>query len=169
MPRKTRPNRRCRRLVNHGFNEAAARCRGKPTGRGLQPAGPRTASMRPRPDAAENRPRRRLRGRPDRAASMRPRPDAAENRPARPAAGRERRAASMRPRPDAAENHPYVSALFVAPPDASMRPRPDAAENRALRCATRPALSACFNEAAARCRGKPDAIIGFFDRLRALQ
>ena len=60
--------------------------------------------------------------------------------------------ASMRPRPDAAEN--------VARPRqryplrlASMRPRPDAAENTDSN--RRPGLSArCFNEAAARCRGK---------------
>ena len=61
-----------------------------------------TASMRPRPDAAENAINAVLRG-DQPAASMRPRPDAAENanlddrRPIR-------RIASMRPRPDAAEN-----------------------------------------------------------------
>ena len=42
-------------------------------------------------------------------------------------------------------------------PRASMRPRPDAAENRRRRrriwCSSR----RCFNEAAARCRGKPRA------------
>ena len=40
------------------------------------------ASMRPRPDAAENEPPRSHHPRGD-AASMRPRPDAAENRDAR--------------------------------------------------------------------------------------
>ena len=132
------------------FNEAAARCRGKPL-LALWPDAPvRAASMRPRPDAAENAPsgaagnsrdRRfneaaaRCRGKrprmsgdaPDPGASMRPRPDAAENagqaaRSLRPAR------ASMRPRPDAAEN---------VRPDVPDRPRPDR-----------------FNEAAARCRGK---------------
>ena len=36
------------------FNEAAARCRGKPAGRCASAARYRRASMRPRPDAAEN-------------------------------------------------------------------------------------------------------------------
>ena len=108
------------------FNEAAARCRGKP-GRGTgEGAGLDYASMRPRPDAAENAGERleaaapgngfneaaaRCRGKPEQEAeklgaelaSMRPRPDAAEN--ARPAdRGDPRPGASMRPRPDAAEN-----------------------------------------------------------------
>ena len=59
------------------FNEAAARCRGKLLL--VYRTSPQTnASMRPRPDAAENGGivhRRRHR----RRASMRPRPDAAEN------------------------------------------------------------------------------------------
>ena len=38
----------------HCFNEAAARCRGKPAGGRCQGRGGRHASMRPRPDAAEN-------------------------------------------------------------------------------------------------------------------
>ena len=42
------------------------------------------------------------------AASMRPRPDAAENPPSPPATAR-RLSASMRPRPDAAEN-PFATA-----------------------------------------------------------
>ena len=37
-----------------GFNEAAARCRGKPAGVAAGGANERGASMRPRPDAAEN-------------------------------------------------------------------------------------------------------------------
>ena len=84
-------------------------------------------------------------------ASMRPRPDAAEN--AERAERAERAAAaSMRPRPDAAENverrQPHVER-----PDASMRPRPDAAENPASDFSP-PIPVARFNEAAARCRGK---------------
>ena len=39
-----------------GFNEAAARCRGKPKAGGAEAPPCRSASMRPRPDAAENRP-----------------------------------------------------------------------------------------------------------------
>ena len=77
MPRKT-----CRSIPvtsanPAGFNEAAARCRGKHPGGGLhERAG--VASMRPRPDAAENLRRREGKaGGPH--ASMRPRPDAAEN------------------------------------------------------------------------------------------
>ena len=54
MPRKT-PGRRRRAAGAAGFNEAAARCRGK---RGAWPPPPsmlaHQASMRPRPDAAEN-------------------------------------------------------------------------------------------------------------------
>ena len=61
--------------------------------------------------------------------------------------------ASMRPRPDAAENRSARTTSTRAAV-ASMRPRPDAAENRAgagnsIRRRRR------FNEAAARCRGKP--------------
>ena len=97
---------------------------------------------------------------PDPDASMRPRPDAAENAfRSRPEAGSH--AASMRPRPDAAENEglPHVLPgmpagfneaaarcrgklrqlrLDAAALAASMRPRPDAAEN-SLSCARRTA------------------------------
>ena len=62
-----------------------------------------------------------------RSASMRPRPDAAENVEAFLLRVAEL-VASMRPRPDAAENvKPAVVLVRVLP--ASMRPRPDAAEN----------------------------------------
>ena len=84
-------------------------------------------------------------------ASMRPRPDAAENfwdmltsRLSLPA--------SMRPRPDAAENADYRE-LLDARLRASMRPRPDAAENNAAGLVSA-AAAPSFNEAAARCRGK---------------
>ena len=52
MPRKTLAVRRAGRRAGR-FNEAAARCRGK---RAATPADPdpAAASMRPRPDAAEN-------------------------------------------------------------------------------------------------------------------
>ena len=60
-------------------------------------------------------------------ASMRPRPDAAENERRRAERQADRRA-SMRPRPDAAENCDNAVAALAAL-NASMRPRPDAAEN----------------------------------------
>ena len=123
------------------------------------------ASMRPRPDAAENGGDGHQLGRRD-VASMRPRPDAAEN-------ARQRRAekvsyrASMRPRPDAAENagDAGAAALVTA---ASMRPRPDAAENVG-RARWRPGTASCFNEAAARCRGKRRTVADVRPELRPLQ
>ena len=54
MPRKTRGGAKLNRPPWHGFNEAAARCRGKPRARAPEITRPRAASMRPRPDAAEN-------------------------------------------------------------------------------------------------------------------
>ena len=110
-----------------GFNEAAARCRGKTLTKWLESLRRVRASMRPRPDAAEKRPaacprrgRRggfneaaaRCRGKTPRGgaggacghrASMRPRPDAAEKRRPRRRRARREVGASMRPRPDAAE------------------------------------------------------------------
>ena len=89
------------------------------------------------------------------AASMRPRPDAAENRRVRRGYRRARKA-SMRPRPDAAENRgPRVRGPQPSP--ASMRPRPDAAENATIDGAFHPP-ACCFNEAAARCRGKLESL-----------
>ena len=82
---------------------------------------------------------------------MRPRPDAAENVAVDgldQAAG----PASMRPRPDAAENGIGTLRHFQ-PGHASMRPRPDAAENTPWQPWLTP-WQPCFNEAAARCRGK---------------
>ena len=122
---------RMQAAIREGFNEAAARCRGKRQDRGLVGGPEPVASMRPRPDAAENR-RRRGRDGAGHRASMRPRPDAAENRWRRGGAGRAR-GASMRPRPDAAEN---------------------AAPSRTIRAA-----APRFNEAAARCRGKRESVV----------
>ena len=51
------------RLWQQGFNEAAARCRGKPQASVPHRRGGRLASMRPRPDAAENQIRALLRAR----------------------------------------------------------------------------------------------------------
>ena len=62
-----------------GFNEAAARCRGKPTRVGRTGSRRCDASMRPRPDAAENSHGPPPSARTTETASMRPRPDAAEN------------------------------------------------------------------------------------------
>ena len=137
------------------------------------------ASMRPRPDAAENvgglgggRGRRR-------PASMRPRPDAAENPNARPrrdagvarfneAAARcrgKRAADGHRARPEARFNEAAARCRGklgrggdVEPRSAaSMRPRPDAAENGGPGWRSPRSAPASFNEAAARCRGKRPA------------
>ena len=54
MPRKTSSGRSVRSIVRR-FNEAAARCRGKHLPQHLDPLERLAASMRPRPDAAENR------------------------------------------------------------------------------------------------------------------
>ena len=87
-----------------GFNEAAARCRGKRRRRGgpgrraagrFNEAAARCRGKRPEPELD-------LRPAPARA-SMRPRPDAAEN-PVIDYGWRQLDWASMRPRPDAAEN-----------------------------------------------------------------
>ena len=153
MPRKTRSISARPASAAAGFNEAAARCRGKRQDR-WRVFERQKASMRPRPDAAEN-----VAGRQRRPvghhASMRPRPDAAENNGSghrlRPPDVR----ASMRPRPDAAEN-PAARDGLVAWGLASMRPRPDAAEND-NEAITKVGTNGGFNEAAARCRGKPAA------------
>ena len=125
MPRKT-PARHRDLPEGRRFNEAAARCRGK---RG---AGRRRRHAWRRFNEAAARCRGKLRG----GQRM----------------GRKRELASMRPRPDAAENAARNDRP-VAGGDASMRPRPDAAENFLWTHHTS-APSTCFNEAAARCRGK---------------
>ena len=109
--------------------------------------------MRPRPDAAENlqptqRGYRRQRCFNEAAARCR----------GKPQLGRQPqilfRRASMRPRPDAAENLQRMVTDGHAGIGASMRPRPDAAENP--KSARKEAIQGLgFNEAAARCRGKP--------------
>ena len=121
--------------------------------RGLPcPAGHRP-SMRPRPDAAENPPaagrtaRARSRTFNEAAARCRGKP---AHREFGAVVGRE---PSMRPRPDAAEN-PHAAWWVRTPRDVSMRPRPDAAENPRTFVRLQPSPT-CFNEAAARCRGKP--------------
>ena len=78
MPRKTTSRAGRMPAATRRFNEAAARCRGK---RALdQAAGQHLrASMRPRPDAAENGGLRAGERTGSERASMRPRPDAAEN------------------------------------------------------------------------------------------
>ena len=125
MPRKT-PPRTPHIQIQRRFNEAAARCRGKR----------RSTGTRSPPAARFNEAAARCRG--------------------KPGGGRAHPAgcppASMRPRPDAAENGQRGDFCHHSPP-ASMRPRPDAAENSPAAWYARPALR-CFNEAAARCRGK---------------
>ena len=85
-------------------------------------------------------------------ASMRPRPDAAEN-PVLDVRALAQARASMRPRPDAAENLPRDRDRERRHHGASMRPRPDAAENSTPGFPRR-GSGRSFNEAAARCRGK---------------
>ena len=63
--------------------------------------------------------------------------------------------ASMRPRPDAAENAGALGGVGEGRAAASMRPRPDAAENARSARPRRAQPAGRFNEAAARCRGKP--------------
>ena len=108
------------------FNEAAARCRGKHARDGLVVSALTLASMRPRPDAAEN-------------------PDAAGRTPPP-------RPASMRPRPDAAENESGCHSRGAA----RRRFNEAAARCRGKRtpAGTTGCASTRFNEAAARCRGK---------------
>ena len=138
MPRKTAAAGLVTPPTAAGFNEAAARCRGK---RPAPPTSPRScilASMRPRPDAAENAVEARHHPTQAVIASMRPRPDAAENATATdgllgPVP------ASMRPRPDAAENAAFRH-FYSDGVTASMRPRPDAAENA---CAAACCAAAC--------------------------
>ena len=148
--RGKRQPRRERERHGPGFNEAAARCRGKRMGEVLDRLG-QVASMRPRPDAAENKRHRwGLSHRP--SASMRPRPDAAENSAGPASAGMRGggfNEAAARCRGKHAQPRPGGGGR-----GASMRPRPDAAENAA---GTPPGRRGrdCFNEAAARCRGKP--------------
>ena len=72
------PRRESRR--RDGFNEAAARCRGKREDGDMSNVAANLASMRPRPDAAENRIEAKCKEL-GYTASMRPRPDAAENMP----------------------------------------------------------------------------------------
>ena len=175
MPRKTRPQRGGTTAESLRFNEAAARCRGKRRRAARIDGGLPGASMRPRPDAAENRLR---------VVCCRPRHEgfneaAARCRGKRRQEGRcsdgfesfneaaarcrgklvEARKsaqtikASMRPRPDAAENARARDLQAVRPHPASMRPRPDAAENDFAQSRNSDSSSR-FNEAAARCRGK---------------
>ena len=56
MPRKTARRPSSATTVAARFNEAAARCRGKPSPSSAARSRQARASMRPRPDAAENPP-----------------------------------------------------------------------------------------------------------------
>ena len=90
MPRKTRPDPAGSAWVAHRFNEAAARCRGKRLLTQALQGEDGGASMRPRPDAAENTVAAATMANVMLHASMRPRPDAAENAPLPQPAGRGR-------------------------------------------------------------------------------
>ena len=131
MPRKTcaRPA-SARSAAWRSFNEAAARCRGKQAAAGVLPGiHGLPASMRPRPDAAENGPHRRAPHPAPARASMRPRPDAAEN-----------------PHRDVRRPRAQRSSFN----EAAARCRGKLAGRRPLARRATPG----FNEAAARCRGK---------------
>ena len=126
MPRKTSGPTCTPPAPAAGFNEAAARCRGK---RPVEHAGKEVveeASMRPRPDAAENSASRR-RGRP----APRFNEAAARCRGKRPWA-------------------PTLPRTFRSFNEAAARCRGKRAGT--ARAGRR---NGCFNEAAARCRGKP--------------
>ena len=87
-------------------------------------------------------------------ASMRPRPDAAENPGEHgrvPAGGRGFNEAAARCRGKRRIADEWLGDVELA----SMRPRPDAAENVHRSDGDGPCYHAGFNEAAARCRGKP--------------
>ena len=141
MPRKTRPD------VRLGFACALA-------------------SMRPRPDAAEN-----VRRRSSCRAGWRRFNEAA-------ARCRGKQVCRFRPRPtlpgfnEAAARcrGKHVGSWLVALGRvlASMRPRPDAAENVVVLAGDGLDLIG-FNEAAARCRGKPIEIAAGFDPVPPLQ
>ena len=156
----------CRRGGGRGrFNEAAARCRGKPPAvdREIRPA--RNASMRPRPDAAENHERGAQRVVPA-GASMRPRPDAAENRAS--SASMDRRHWSF--------NEAAARCRGKPPRPGSISPATRCFNEAAARCRGKPSASGAensrrtrFNEAAARCRGKPGALRGDAEGNEALQ
>ena len=124
-------NARCRSgptTRSDGFNEAAARCHGKPAIRSA-PTAARTSSFN----------------------------EAAARCHGKPRCGRKHTRgtnASMRPRPDATENVERAARFVYAVGRASMRPRPDATENWSASPSC-PLISFCFNEAAARCHGKP--------------
>ena len=85
--------------------------------------------------------------------SMRPRPDAAENRvPPAPAVNR---APAFNEAAARCRGKPHWTRIWRGSRRRpSMRPRPDAAENHQIAAPLIP-LPRAFNEAAARCRGKP--------------
>ncbi len=126
MPGKTPNYGRPRPTRRESFNEAPAKCRGKPSWEARSPQGT--------------------------GASMRPQRNAGENQLASTGTPSIFRLASMRPQRNAGENVP-VDVAQGRPPDASMRPQRNAGENRsgaARECGT----GRCFNEAPAKCRGK---------------
>ena len=156
MPRKTARRRSSPFPGASCFNEAAARCRGKPAAGSSSTA--RSSGFNEAAARCRGKPRRRHTG------------------------SRRRSPASMRPRPDAAENRFPLLQAFSGPErfnEAAARcrgkPSPAAADwtawggsgfnEAAARCRGKPRRegrphrepAAGFNEAAARCRGKPGA------------
>ena len=135
-----------------GFNEAAARCRGKAQIRTPVGVVEHGASMRPRPDAAEKRVRRALEA--ARGKFRRFNEAAARCRGKRighsgPGSLNWRfNEAAARCR-----GKVRLPRRLLEAGDASMRPRPDAAENHASAIYSHYCAGG-FNEAAARCRGK---------------
>ena len=127
MPRKTRVATSVSSLATTSFNEAAARCRGK---RKL-PAAPRDllqlASMRPRPDAAEN--------------------DSDSRKVITEYTGFNEAAARCRGKPRVASATRLRRSRFN---EAAARCR-GKLQQSLFRASAR---TLCFNEAAARCRGK---------------
>ena len=150
--RGKRPRRRRPRRPAAGFNEAAARCRGKQRGHRGREAVDR-ASMRPRPDAAENGRHLRAAGREPAArfneAAARCRGKRAGPGRPPPACWRFNEAAARCRGKRRSRARPHRAGRL-----ASMRPRPDAAENARSGARSADGPAAGFNEAAARCRGK---------------
>ena len=148
-------------LGEAGFNEAPAKCRGKPA----QPkASPWTCcGFNEAPAKCRGKPQARGSGLLGQCASMRPQRNAGENGML-PDARQLRFAASMRPQRNAGENASFrrVMGGFLS---ASMRPQRNAGEN-GMTDAGFAEYAARFNEAPAKCRGKRKTI--FVSRRRAV-
>ena len=132
MPRKTGRPRRSSSRTRNRFNEAAARCRGKPAHGQRRLPDARLASMRPRPDAAEN-------------------PQKGGNEKTAATMGFNEAAARCRGKPPAIACSARSARRFNEAA-ARCRGKPGSRAPGSRR------VKPCFNEAAARCRGKPPAV-----------